>query len=111
MRVARPGCWAYGCTTGKHSEDCLRARREHARVKIALRAQLLAVDPTLRSHGDADTYEKWGCRCIPCRDAAREKRYRYAMKGSNVLSERAVGRDRYGTTPPFGREWLDAGTN
>ena len=57
------------------ARDAWRARSTvvvSARDERAKRAGRLALDPGLRPHGVANTYQAWNCRCQPCTDAHRE---------------------------------------
>jgi hypothetical protein len=104
------------CTAGAGGRKCDECRAAHARWfadAVRRRRALLEADPTLRPHGNATTYNAWGCRCTECRDAATEHRYRYPFKGkSGFPRQMATGQWRKGKAEPFGREWLDeAGTS
>lgn len=61
-------CYQAGC-------DCPPCRKAIARARKKTRANRkarLAADPTLRPHGEVETYRDWGCRCDLCKAAHAE---------------------------------------
>lgn len=94
------------CTDGPHGTPCDVCREAHRRYKQRCRDDArarLAADPSIRPHGNATTYQHWGCRCEACAKAGYEKRRQFAP-----YTNRKNGGRRRSTTQPFGREWLDA---
>lgn len=111
----------HGYQMGCRCDVCKRAKaRDAMRVKRAERSARLKADPTLRMHGDSNTYTNWGCRCTLCcaawnvsssgdrrtrrKPGVREERERLLYKPltGNPHRRRNV--------EPFGREWLDDNT-
>lgn len=104
--------------TGKcRCEVCRAANARRFREDQADRVARLKADPTCRQHGLAATYVHWGCRCVPCRDAAGKgdpqlrstprspwKRKRDPRRGNLMYVQRAKS---WRNAEPFGREWLD----
>ena len=62
---------------GCRCRDCSVANSEKVLAGRARRALRLQMDPTLAPHGSANTYNNWGCRCIPCAIAFNKKRRSY----------------------------------
>jgi len=50
--------------------ECLAENTRYWRAYRAAKATQLAADPSLAPHGNASTYDNWGCRCVPCTAAA-----------------------------------------
>ncbi len=50
---------------------CVACQRSNGTKPLAPKAARLAADPTLAPHGSLSTYNNWGCRCEPCREANR----------------------------------------
>lgn len=74
---------------------------------IAERGRRIAADPSIRQHGNANTYKNWACRCDPC-TAASASRATYRQRRKLTNSAGAPGRTARYRIPAFGREWLDA---
>jgi len=74
-----PSVWPYALPYGDRRHNtrrgynlgcrCPRCRELHRLAKRqgdAERAERLAADPTLATHGNCSTYSNWKCRCGPC---------------------------------------------
>lgn len=99
-------CGMPACDGKTRCADCRKKRREAKRTRVKYRQMMLAENPDLRPHGEAETYNGWGCRCRECRRAATLNRYRWDVGRGSILTERQEG--LRGNAKPFGREWVDA---
>jgi hypothetical protein len=92
--------------------DCTEMHRKAQYRSFLGRKARLKADPSIRPHGDATTYQNWGCRCEPCRRAGSEvnRKYRrpYVPGYVNPNGRRLYGpRGPVARVEPFGREWLN----
>jgi hypothetical protein len=67
--VNQYGEWAVVGPEVRRARNLARNLRDRVR-----RSAALAADPSIRPHGNASTYNNWGCRCEPCRAAERDRR-------------------------------------
>ncbi len=68
---------------GCRCEICRSANSAHNKRRRAQRAELIASDPSLATHGRSNTYLNWGCRCPECRAANTAKRTRWLSDRPN----------------------------
>lgn len=105
----------YRYDRGCRCEECRTAHSERCARELANRKERLAVDSTIRPHGDTNTYRNWGCRCDLCTDAytSATRKARDQRPHGNKLRRMVMGYDpgphmaRYRKIQPFGREWIN----
>lgn len=95
---------------GRPCDVCRAAAAAYSKRQYHKRVARLKADPSIRPHGDPQTYNVWGCRCRPCSDAAsrhqRELRQR-KRPGIELNIFKVRPYKPKPTTKPFGREWLN----
>lgn len=104
------------CTSGPDGGRCppcaaIASLREAAGRR--LRIARLAADPSIQPHGCENTYKNWGCRCLPCHEAASDH-YAAQLRANPVRGGTRPSRVPYkkgracDKAKPIGREWLNA---
>lgn len=95
------GLWGYrhGC----RCLDCKAGKSAQYIIERDSRAARLQADPTLRPHGNRNTYVNWGCRCELCCKAGYKDYTSPRRKRLLYLPVKKADRIR---PKPFGREWL-----
>lgn len=94
----------------KSCADCRRERARVVREQLASRIARFAADPTIRPHGEANTYANWGCRCQACSDAHFKKQVRIGVRAPSTHRRGTRGSTSAILRPrpePFGREWTE----
>lgn len=87
---------------------CWQAYRADQKRYAATRRARLAADPTLRPHGDTNTYANWGCRCDPCCLAWHHKmQERKRGQSSQPGRRRRNGSGFRSQTAPIGRDRIE----
>lgn len=112
--MTTPEEWKHGASAYAHGrckcEVCRAANRERYNQGKAARYARFAADPTIRPHGDVNTYDNWGCRCRPCTQAATkqrsEERKRRTLRTTGKEKPKNPAMTAKFRVQPFGRDWL-----